>query len=378
MGKHPMVHTVNFALGFLLLLALPNGVLAAGFPTAVEPAPPSSQLSGTLPAGGWAGFAFSYAGDFAKVGLLLDYSPSDDPNGRGLANGNQVTLTLYSPEAPLPSGTPVGTAGGNGGAKYFQLESPVGGTYVLTLNNWDSLGRPVDFSLKSVAVGGNGDPQAAPPGPALTLVGSSTGATAPSIDDGRTKRVALQAGHWLSGELPDELAMLRTSTGTDGGGVQEWQLNLDVAKRVAALLGARGVAVDILPATVPEGYRADAFVALHADGDPSGLLSGFKLASGHWSGTTAADEALIGAITCEYYEATKLGLDPHVSYNMTGYYAFNNRRYQHAVSAGTPAVILEMGFMTNASDLRLLLGSPDAVALGIARGILRFLGLPLQ
>ncbi|HEX2172766.1 MAG TPA: hypothetical protein VHL09_10020 [Dehalococcoidia bacterium] len=63
----------------------------------------------------------------------------------------------------------------------------------------------------------------------------------------------------------------------------------------------------------------------------------------------------------------------HVSRNMTGYYAFNNRRYDHAIAPTTPAVILEMGFMTNASDLRFLLGARDQVAEGIAEGTLLFL-----
>jgi hypothetical protein len=58
---------------------------------------------------------------------------------------------------------------------------------------------------------------------------------------------------------------------------------------------------------------------------------------------------------------------------MTGYYAFNSRRYCHAVAPGVPSAILEMGFLTSAADRALLLGNPDVVALGVARGILRFL-----
>ena len=187
------------------------------------------------------------------------------------------------------------------------------------------------------------------------------------------KRVGLQAGHWLSAELPDELARLRTSTGTAGGGVPEWQLNLDIARRVAALLTAEGIAVNVLPATVPPGYEADAFVALHADGDSTGQMSGFKLARGRSRTTADAADALIADITAEYQAATKLGIDSHISRNMTGYYAFSGRRIQHAVASDTPAVILEMGFMTNASDLNILLHKPDTVAQGIASGILRFL-----
>ncbi len=188
------------------------------------------------------------------------------------------------------------------------------------------------------------------------------------------KRVGIQAGHWKSYELPAELAGLRTSTGTSGGGVAEWELNLDIARRAAPLIEAEGYEVDILPATIPPGYQADAFVALHADGDVTGRLSGFKLAGARVSSIPEADDALLKSITEEYRAATKLSVDSHVSRNMTGYYAWSFRRFKHAIAPTTPAVLLEMGFMTNASDRQLLLNSRDVVAEGVARGILRVLG----
>lgn len=186
-------------------------------------------------------------------------------------------------------------------------------------------------------------------------------------------RVGIQAGHWKSAELPSELAGLRSSTGTSGGGVAEWELNLDIARRVAALLQADGIEVDILPATVPPGYSADAFVALHADGDVSGRLSGFKLARARRSVIPEIDDALLDDIVQEYQSATKLRIDPNITRNMTGYYAFSNRRFVHAIAPDTPAVIVEMGFLTNASDRAILLRSPNTVSEGIAQGILRFI-----
>lgn len=209
-----------------------------------------------------------------------------------------------------------------------------------------------------------------PGGPA-----NPAGLTPPASNGGTGgTRVGIQAGHWQSYNLPDELKGLRTSTGTAGGGVPEWQLNLDVVRKVAALLEAQGIIVDVLPATIPPGYQADAFVALHADGDVTGRLSGYKLASWRNSPNPAIHAPLLQALTAEYGAATGLSLDAkHVSRNMTGYYAFNSRRFKHSVAPTTPAVILEMGFMTNRSDLQLLLGSQDVVARGIANGILRFL-----
>src|SRR5262249_29127622 len=48
------------------------------------------------------------------------------------------------------------------------------------------------------------------------------------------KHVGLQAGHWLTDQVPPELGRLQQ--GATGGGKQEWQVNLDVAQRTAALL----------------------------------------------------------------------------------------------------------------------------------------------
>ena len=185
-------------------------------------------------------------------------------------------------------------------------------------------------------------------------------------------RVGLQAGHWLAAEMPPELARFRTQTGTHGGGVAEWELNLGVARRVAALLEEQGIGVDVLPATVPPGYRADAFLALHADGDPAGRLSGFKAARYRASALPEIDDGLVAALEREYGLATGLSIDPHVSRNMRGYYAFS-RRLTHAIAPTTPAAILEMGFMSSSADLRILLGRSEAVAAGVARALLRFL-----
>jgi N-acetylmuramoyl-L-alanine amidase len=58
---------------------------------------------------------------------------------------------------------------------------------------------------------------------------------------------------------------------------------------------------------------------------------------------------------------------------MTYYYAFNSRRYCHAVAPGVPQAIIETGFLTSASDRQLLIGNPSVPAQGIADGIRAFL-----
>jgi hypothetical protein len=186
-------------------------------------------------------------------------------------------------------------------------------------------------------------------------------------------RVGLQVGHWKAAELPDELAALRSQSGASAAGVNEVDVNLAVARQVAALLTARGITVDLIPATVPAGYRADAFVAMHADANNDAGMRGFKLARFRDSAIPQRDDALIAAITGTYGAATRLPLDPNLTRAMTGYYAFNFEDFQHAIYQQTPACIIEMGFITNPTDRALLLQQQQAVAQGIAAGIIRFL-----
>ncbi len=189
------------------------------------------------------------------------------------------------------------------------------------------------------------------------------------------KRVGLQAGHWLNDEVPRELNRLAGS-GTAGGGYAEWQVNLNLAQRTAAILQSYGVEVDILPATVPPSYRAHIFLTIHADGDITGVLRGFKVARAGFSSVPEADDALVAALNLEYGATTGLRRDDeHISRKMQYYYAFNSRRYCHAIAPGVPAAIIETGFLTNAADRAMLLNNPDALALGIARGVLRYLDM---
>jgi hypothetical protein len=188
------------------------------------------------------------------------------------------------------------------------------------------------------------------------------------------KRVGLQAGHWRIEEAPQELS--RLGHGATGGGRAEWQVNLDLARRTAELLEREGVEADVLPATVPASYRAHAFLSIHADGDEKGALRGYKLARAAFSAAPEVDDRLVATLYDAYGKATGLPRDDlHITRRMTAYYAFNSRRYCHAVAPGVPAAILEAGFLTSAADRQLLLGNPDTAAAGIALGLLRYLGL---
>jgi N-acetylmuramoyl-L-alanine amidase len=184
-------------------------------------------------------------------------------------------------------------------------------------------------------------------------------------------RVALQAGHWKAAEAPDEQARLRTN-GTRGGGKAEWEVNLGIARRTAQILEDAGYTVDILPTTIPPGYWADVFIAIHADGNPNTSVSGYRAAAPRRDRTGRARE-LGELLTQTYGAATGLPLYPTITRRMRGYYAFNSRRYHHALHPMTVGVILETGFLTSPRDRRIIVDAQDRAARGIAEAVIRFL-----
>lgn len=186
-------------------------------------------------------------------------------------------------------------------------------------------------------------------------------------------KVGIQAGHWLMEAVPEELARLRDQTGGSGGGVREVDVTLDLSRRVAKILRDRGIEVDLLPATVPVGYTADAFVSIHADSSPSAASNGYKLARSRFSAIPNTDDQLLSRLQTSYGAASGQRLDGNITRNMTGYYAFNSRRRSHAISGVTPGVILETGYLTNVADRTLLITRQDALAGAIADGITQFL-----
>lgn len=184
--------------------------------------------------------------------------------------------------------------------------------------------------------------------------------------------VGLQVGHWQVEEVPEELVNLKYNTGASGGGKVEWEVGLAIAEEAKVLLEKKGVTVDILPATVPPAYWADAFVAIHADGNPNREVSGYKVAS-PWRDRTGRAARLAELVERTYGEATDFQRDPNVTRNMRGYYAFNYRKYEHAIHRMTPGMILETGFLTSPDDREILVGAPEIAARGLVDGVIEFL-----
>ncbi len=192
-----------------------------------------------------------------------------------------------------------------------------------------------------------------------------------SRPDGPPK-VGLQVGHWKNNELPDELERLRGNSGATGGGKNEWEVNFAIAEIVKFNLEEKGVKVDILPSTVPSQYLADVFLAIHADGSTEKSKRGFKVAA-PWRDLTGKANTLVNFLTNSYREETGYTIDPNITRNMRGYYAFSWWRYEHAIHPMTTAAIFETGFLTNVSDQKLLVHNPSIPARGISDGIISYL-----
>lgn len=186
-------------------------------------------------------------------------------------------------------------------------------------------------------------------------------------------KVGLQVGHWKNEEVPEELKNLRGNTGASGDGKLEWEVNFAIAQLTKDLLEEYGVLVEILPATIPPKFWADAFVAIHADGNPDTTKTGYKGATS-WRDLTGKADRLLKEVEHSYGRITNLPYEPStITRNMRGYYAFSWWRYEHTLHPMTPSVIFETGFLTTAADRKIIVDNPKISAQGLASGILSFL-----
>jgi N-acetylmuramoyl-L-alanine amidase len=251
-----------------------------------------------------------------------------------------------------------------GGSQVPGTKVPAGAPLPLAVEPDPDEPPPMDLTEPPVAL--------APPGGAIIQQGLVR-IPKPKLDPSEPRRVGIQIGHWQTTDVPKEYGTrILTQTGTSWAGYTEVDVTSEIADRMATLLTAQGIRVDILPTTVPEGYLADVFIALHCDGDGVGELSGFKMAHGSRRGPY--EDKLLSTIKDTYAKATGMSYDSqHITRNMTGYFAFNWSRYQHATSPFTPATIIELGFLSNDDDRAVLVNKPDVIATGLVNGILAFL-----
>ena len=185
-------------------------------------------------------------------------------------------------------------------------------------------------------------------------------------------RVGMQIGHDGVAAHPDELGHLRGNTGGHADGLSELTVNRSVARALKIRLEAHGVAVDTLRATPPAGYHADLLLSLHADSVLDPNRQGYK--SAHFSPPRSPLEATLKTtIDGSYLNATGVSDDSaNITSAMNGYYAFNFRSYEHTVHPATPALLVELGYLSSPTDAALL-RQPGRVADALAAGVVAFL-----
>lgn len=183
-------------------------------------------------------------------------------------------------------------------------------------------------------------------------------------------RIALQAGHWRADEAPRELSRLRAN-GTAWQGLAEWEVNLEIARAAGARLEEMGYIVDILPAVVPPSYRAHLFISIHADGNSDPRTSGFRVAAPRRDATGRGSQ-IAARLEETYGKVTGIRQLPANTRRMRNYYAFNFRRYEHALHPMTIGVIIETGFLTSAGDREVIVDRPELAARGIVEAVAAF------
>jgi N-acetylmuramoyl-L-alanine amidase len=204
--------------------------------------------------------------------------------------------------------------------------------------------------------------------------------------------VVLDPGHDLRANLATEPIGPGSSTrkikdggGTHGvvSGLREADLNLAVALRVRTLLERAGVRVvmtrtrtagtsvgNIARARIANRARAGLFLRIHADGstDPSarGTHTLYPAYRRGWTDDVYVQSKRAARLVQRSVRAS-LGLPDRGLQERSDYTGFN--------WADVPVILVEMGFMTNRTEDRLLAtpGYQQRAAVGLCRGTLRFL-----
>ncbi len=149
-------------------------------------------------------------------------------------------------------------------------------------------------------------------------------------------------------------------------GLTEADVNYDIASRVIATLNANGVRTDLLDEFDPrlDSYVATGLISIHADSCDyiNDLATGFKVAGSSYTDSEAlsicVEEAYAVGTQMSYHANT---ITPH----MTDYHVFRK------IAIGTPAIIIETGFMN--LDREMLTTNAQVPADAIAQGIMCFI-----
>lgn len=156
------------------------------------------------------------------------------------------------------------------------------------------------------------------------------------------------------------------------GGIQEKNINLRVAAKVANLLEQRGIGVVMTRwkdeyiekderAAIANRRNADLFVSIHSDSAPSSSAQGFTV----YVATAASADAYRAAHAINQ-AMEKTGMNNR---------GVREEDYRVLVQTDGPAVLIELGYLSNAQDAARLADDSfrDRLAQAIADGIQAFL-----
>ena len=224
---------------------------------------------------------------------------------------------------------------------------------------------------------------------AVSLIGLPAGAAQPR------PVVVLDPGHDLRGNSDTEpigpgstTQKIKDGGGTHGvvSGLREADLNLRVALRLRPLLERAGIRVvmtrtktartsigNVARAGIANRAGAALFLRIHADGSTDRAVRG----------THTLYPALRRGWTDDVYAASKRAARI-VQADLRGALGFPDRGLQERSDftgfnwADVPVILVEMGFMTNPTEDRMLATAAyqQRAAVGLCRGTLRFLGRP--
>ena len=220
-------------------------------------------------------------------------------------------------------------------------------------------------------------------------------AAASSASSGRPV-VVLDPGHDLRANADTEpigpgsaTRKIKDGGGTHGvvSGLREADLNLAVALRLRTLLEQAGIDVvmtrtrtagtsigNIARARIANRAGARLFLRIHADGstDPSvrGTHTLYPAYRRGWTDDVYAESKRAAGIVQRAVRSS-LGFPDRGLQERSDYTGFN--------WANVPVILVEMGFMTNPTEDRLLAtrAYQGRAAVGLCRGSLRFLGRPV-
>lgn len=170
---------------------------------------------------------------------------------------------------------------------------------------------------------------------------------------------------------PLRIGIIAGHRGNDSGAVcdddlTEASVNLNIAEMVVANLRLRGIRTDMLDEFDERlnGYSGTALISIHADSCAyvNDEATGFKIAASAFTDSSL----LLSCMEDAYRTSTQLPFHANtMTADMLDYHAFRE------IGLGTPAVIIETGFMN--LDRELLTTHADTPANAITDGILCFM-----